>query len=710
MILRMSSPTRVKDAAPKYLPTPLADNEIRLLHIRPGAFASPIICKLEVHLLSSKPAYDALSYTWDNKGGLQVITVNDVSCSVTSNLELALRHLRPIEGEGVQELVLWVDALCIDQCNDGEKAVQVGMMGEIYRNARRVRAWIGEREEEDVDADVEKEVRAEKPGSSWTVWRLLKIFGTSDMFHCWDPEQPHKLKPGEDLNKMVIFPFALSGSLHDHISASDILQADLLTTCWETDSGKKSWNIMARMLKRSYWRRVWIQQELYNNREVIVHCGLRSAPFECWTRALEAHSYECNLDPSDRTIKLPSGRVRSGSQEVHHVGAIVVWFGLGRRYHERIKSRHGHFRLLREQLTRGATDPRDKIYGILDMVECWAEGRFKADYTASTAQVYTRAVLSTIEQWKALDVLLDTMPCPVHMRMPDLPTWCPDWNHFITVSEDESDAGTDLKWSDVPYGLNRWGDNKFDYSRNNICYTKTENDGRILICYGIMLDYVRDVVDSPWSPGQEEPSFQNLERLLTLTGADHDSGRREALWRTLVSNRAWDPSLDSSPQKFVPAPDDFGGRFETWLEMLRLRQRLSEIPADESIQGLRTDGNMLARAVMPADKQPASEATSQEAVDQVVAWQHPYLASCQIATRWRRFFMTKDDHMGLAPLHMLPGDVLVVLYGATLPVILRPVGTHFEFVGEAYVNMWESGEAFDLAEKGELEERFFKMH
>lgn len=105
-------------------------------------------------------------------------------------------------------MVLWVDALCIDQGNDGEKAVQVGMMGEIYRDARRVRAWIGKRDEEDVDVDVEDEVavRGEGMGNSWTVWKLLEEFGTSNHFDCWDVEEPHKLKPGEGLNKMVHFP------------------------------------------------------------------------------------------------------------------------------------------------------------------------------------------------------------------------------------------------------------------------------------------------------------------------------------------------------------------------------------------------------------------------------------------------------------------------------------------------------------------------
>ncbi|KAH7395429.1 heterokaryon incompatibility protein-domain-containing protein [Cadophora sp. MPI-SDFR-AT-0126] len=665
-----------------YLPE-IRDGEIRLLYIAPGDFTAPIICTLKVRSISSKPAYEALSYTWNSTGGLQTITVNGFPCSVTSNLQLALRHLRPRSGEEAQGLVLWVDALCIDQSNDEEKAVQVGMMGNIYRGARRVRAWIGERDEEDEDAD---EAGQEEIGNSWTVWRLLEDFGSSKRFDSWDTEHPYILKPGQGLNEML----------------------KCLTDCWETESGKQSWKIMTRMLNRPYWTRVWIQQELYSNRHVIVHCGSKSAAFECWTRALEAHSYESDLDLSDRSIKLQFGNVRPCSQEVGYAGSIVLLFGLGRRYHKRVNGHESHVRLLRQQLFRGATDPRDKIYGILDMVECWAEGRFRADYTVSTSQVYVRAVQSTIKRWKSLDVLLDMMPCPVSMRMFDLPTWCPDWSHFITLFEDGSEVG-DLKSSDVPRGLNRRADvNKFDYSRNSISHTEISDDGRVLHCYGIMLDYLCEVVEGPWTSAQEESSYENVARLLRLTNAEHYPGRKEALWRTLISNRA--SKMDLDPQTFVPAPDDFGGRFETWLQIQRLWQELNQNPEDESLQSLKTNSNALAKALMPIDKQLGTDVTSVEAMKQVDTWYLPFVVSCQLASRQRRFFMTKGDHMGLAPMHTLPGDVIVVLYGASLPVILRPVGTHFEFIGEAYVNMWERGEAVDLAEKGELEKRWFELH
>ncbi|KAK0106173.1 hypothetical protein ONS96_003820 [Cadophora gregata f. sp. sojae] len=277
------------------------------------------------------------------------------------------------------------------------------------------------------------------------------------------------------------------------------------------------------------------------------------------------------------------------------------------------------------------------------------------------------------------------------------------------MSEDGSEEATDLKWAEVPHGLNRWCDNKFDYNRNIKGHIKVSDNGRVLRCFGIKLDEVCDVADGPWSPGNETPAYENLERLLRLTGAEHDSGQREALWRTLISNRAWDPDFESTPQRFVQAPDDFGGRFETWLAMARLRHKLDQTPDDATLQPLRTDGSLLAKAVLPMDQQPEPGTTSEEAVEQVVMWQHPFLASCQIASRCRRFFMTKGNHMGLAPVHVLPGDVLVVLYGATLPVVLRPVELHFEFVGEAYINNWERGEALDLAESGEMKECFFEI-
>lgn len=84
--------------------------------------------------------------------------------------------------------------------------------------------------------------------------------------------------------------------------------------------------------------------------------------------------------------------------------------------------------------------------------------------------------------------------------------------------------------------------------------------------------------------------------------------------------------------------------------------------------------------------------------------------SCTLALESRSFFMTEKDYQRLAPLDTRAGDVAVLLYGCKLPVILRPVDEHYEFVGQAFVLGFENGKAMDMVEKGELEETLFRIH
>lgn len=94
-------------------------------------------------------AYEALSYTWgditlthrillsgeDDSGTI----VAARSFQVGANAFDALRELRLRD----KPLILWVDAICIDQSNVEEKNAQVAMMSTIYRNSHRVLLWLG---------------------------------------------------------------------------------------------------------------------------------------------------------------------------------------------------------------------------------------------------------------------------------------------------------------------------------------------------------------------------------------------------------------------------------------------------------------------------------------------------------------------------------------------------------------------------------------
>ncbi|KAK0702820.1 heterokaryon incompatibility protein-domain-containing protein, partial [Lasiosphaeris hirsuta] len=84
--------------------------------------------------------YEALSYTWGDMDSYQSISINQRDMRVTPSLHTALLHLR----DPYLERFIWVDALCINQCDPNEKGHQVQSMAKIYAKAGRVIVWLGE--------------------------------------------------------------------------------------------------------------------------------------------------------------------------------------------------------------------------------------------------------------------------------------------------------------------------------------------------------------------------------------------------------------------------------------------------------------------------------------------------------------------------------------------------------------------------------------
>lgn len=119
----------------KYVYEPIVPGmEIRLLALQldPDK-ASELRCTIYHAQLLSKPCYTALSYVWGALEPAGFILLNGAETKVTPNSEDALRHIRQAD----TEVILWVDALCINQLNDSEKTQQVGRMTEIYSQAER---------------------------------------------------------------------------------------------------------------------------------------------------------------------------------------------------------------------------------------------------------------------------------------------------------------------------------------------------------------------------------------------------------------------------------------------------------------------------------------------------------------------------------------------------------------------------------------------
>lgn len=121
--------------------SPLADSdEIRLLVLRSRSDGATIECTIKHAKLSAHPRYEALSYMWGTNVQ-KPIEINGKVCYVRENLWLALNHLR--FEERWRTRVLWIDAVCINQQDVGERNHQVTQMGMIYTMAERVVVWLG---------------------------------------------------------------------------------------------------------------------------------------------------------------------------------------------------------------------------------------------------------------------------------------------------------------------------------------------------------------------------------------------------------------------------------------------------------------------------------------------------------------------------------------------------------------------------------------
>lgn len=129
--------------------TPLPVGHIRLLRLCANADpAAQICCQLFNYPISRSTGgthlYDAVSYVWgDHTKSHTIILAQEgptADLRVTRNLWDVLRHLR----DESLDRVIWVDAVCINQSDDMEKAVQIRRMTKIFSIASRVIVWLEE--------------------------------------------------------------------------------------------------------------------------------------------------------------------------------------------------------------------------------------------------------------------------------------------------------------------------------------------------------------------------------------------------------------------------------------------------------------------------------------------------------------------------------------------------------------------------------------
>jgi len=253
----------------KYRYSPLSrPGNIRLLRLLPREQDSE---QLRGELFEYNPRkkvkgtclYEALSYVWGNEVGSQSIIIDNRCVEITSNLQLALLHLRDDD----LPRIIWVDAVCINQTDTKEKESQVPLMPEIYARASCVLVWLGPA---DGDGDQALDaIRRAGERSDELLSPARKTPGTTATERRVEEYLTKGLEDLSDLEKFESILQRLSELCSRKSSMPKLLKA--------TEPGKPAGLLevepfeesILRLLERPWFRRIWVSLQ---------HCKISKRP------------------------------------------------------------------------------------------------------------------------------------------------------------------------------------------------------------------------------------------------------------------------------------------------------------------------------------------------------------------------------------------------------------------------------------------------
>ncbi|TLD31082.1 hypothetical protein PspLS_02411 [Pyricularia sp. CBS 133598] len=308
------------------------------------------------------------------------------TCRVKLNLFNALRQIR----DKNHEVLLWVDALCINQMDNAEKDKQVGRMWEVYSKADHVLIWLG-------SADARTD-------------RAMEFIPTI--------VKKHYIK-----ENLICREYA------------------------------HHWADLLHLMRSTWFSRRWVIQELALARNVVVQCGAKKVHWHDFSDAIGLFSMH-NREVSG-LLKAEAGP-KDGSifpNDISLIGATILVDEVSKTFHRDHLNRlyepqRGLETLVSVLSTFDTTDPRDTIFTLLNI----ARGTCRAhicpvplethnekkpppspDYKKDLFHVYAYFVRYTVKKSQSLNIIcrqwaLEEVKDPSKIdgypeKAPRLPTW-----------------------------------------------------------------------------------------------------------------------------------------------------------------------------------------------------------------------------------------------------------------------------------------------
>jgi hypothetical protein len=627
-----------------YAPLNDVENEIRLLDIHPGGFDAPIHCDLRHASLTPGLDFTALSYTWGDPNIRKPIEINGKRLDVTLNLYHALHYMR--SSHNIR--TFWIDAVSINQDDLQERASQVLRMCNIYTIARNVEVWLGQ-EEDEFDSEA---------------MQLVTDLGAATS----DAEELLAKGMNDKHREKILYCFAESNP--------DKLRA------------------LVRLFKRPWWTRMWIVQELSlaEQGKAIVRCGKQESTWWNFLVAAYAINEFWNMVSGIIWLKYPDETVEGHQHGIRlaqcrKIDANLPGFTL--------------LELLNQHRDCAATDPRDKVYGLLGLAGDVATIGLRPSYTSSPDEIFVDLLQKHVAATETLDML-----CEVRFpkNLVDLPSWVPDWSTDQIISgiciHNRYVGGNNFPGSPIQqYERYRAsGDVRADIQfKNNTIAIKAFHVG--VIAYLGQVDpgmTVQDLevietlgmTDAAGYSGSTSDTFNEWCNMMlkcpewdkteAIYGAEN---ALEVFCRTLIGDRN---ARMTTPRVSNDSEEDHGDD-----EEMTDIKRFSDEEQGEQESTSSCDGED--RDSLPLDVEDNRLFSPMKMLNMTT---EDYQSCLQISYG-KRFAILDSGHMGIVPGYSEVSDAIFVGLGCSVPLVVRKDSIRTTLVGESYIHGAMDGEALN---------------
>ncbi|RDW86012.1 hypothetical protein BP5796_04337 [Coleophoma crateriformis] len=318
--------------------------------------------------------YTALSYVWGDPNDTTGILINGVEMQITKNLAAALYSLYQTDKLG-DRFRLWADALCIDQTNNEERSEQIAVMRSFYVEA----------------------------------WSVIGFLGLQ-----------------ADASESAIDLLNTLAEIYDSQEKCEELRDNMIHHNFQHTPG--SWLALNRLLLRPYWQRLWIMQELaLGGARMVLICGSRRITWPTFCRGIGViHFYlwiaRHEAIKQDRWMErgLNNTKEWDATRLLHHIWKDLWMLS---QCQELQSNAPKLSRLLEMTNSCSCYDNRDKVYGVLGIMDSKLSSAIQPDYASSGATVFTKTAKAYIPAYNDLEILRSANI----WGKAGAPSWVPDW-------------------------------------------------------------------------------------------------------------------------------------------------------------------------------------------------------------------------------------------------------------------------------------------